>query len=262
MDEKTTGRERGPRSELGRRWAGYTEKMRDYIESKNPRLKESMEAETWELFCLEVACIANRERIAVPAEYSGNRTDFVQSILLSFLSKPGNDIEKMLKENDKNEALSFRTWVNHRLWWFMLDRYYQRLGGRKRRAKQEEGAPAASGADAAEGESEAAGMGDDSSPPPMVSMDEDGAENDSALSVDSQEEIDNRIYIVEILQRVGLDSVDASALCLWAAGTPRKEAAAELGMTEMEYKNRLETLKKKLNDATEVGGKEVGKVRR
>jgi hypothetical protein len=208
------GKTRGPRSELGRRWAAYSEKLRQYATTYDPTLKKEMEEETWTLFCLEVAGIADSKLKFVPAAYAGNKADFVHSVALSFLANASHDPEKLLAEHEKYEHLSFRTWLNTKLWWFMQDKLKRQ-------------------------------------PEIGVSDDEPGDDDDATPDEGGGQNLENRLLLRQLIQRAGLtqDSGDARILCLFAAGYSRKEAAAELGIDELLYKTRLESLKKRLKDA-------------
>jgi hypothetical protein len=230
VSKDTASKTHGPRSELGRRWAAYSEKLRQYASTYDPALKKEMEEETWTLFCLEVAGIADSKLKFVPAAYSGNKADFVHSVALSFLANASHDPEKLLVEHEKYEHLSFRTWLNTKLWWFMQD---------KLKRQPENKAP-------------------DADAPALyrVSLDEDELSDDDATGNEGEGEgegqnLENRLLLRQLIQRAGLtqDSGDARILCLFAAGYSRKEAAAELGMDELLYKTRLESLKKRLKDA-------------
>lgn len=252
MNEKTAS---GPRSELGHRWIKYEEDMREYIRSKNPSLKKHLDTETWELFCLETAHLTNRRLGFVPAGYGDNKADFVHSVALSFLAREKNDIKALVEERDEHDAALFtslRTWVNQRLWWFMQDKLKKQSRQSGRGAKQANKAASETGeAPEKERESEegvAVGVGDAPFSWMKVSM-EDEVEGDIALSDDYREEIDNRIFIAEILQRANLDDTDTRILCLRVMDMPRKEAAAELGMEEGQYKWRWEKLVEKLRKA-------------
>ena len=214
----------GPRSELGRRWAKYVEDMKEYIATKEPALKLRLEKETWELFRLEIARLANSDRKFIEEEYRGDKHDYVDSIMLSFMAKPKNELEALLrkKEEEKNDAQSFRTWVSKRLRWSMQDRLEKRIGQRMR----------------------------------IVSNSDESDEDDEGYpsAVDTREEVDNRILLketFEILTCLTQNPIDLHVFALNIAHVPRKEAAAELGLEEDEFKTKLETIRKKVKKAVE-----------